>query len=215
MLARAGRQDFRHYALERSTPRPLPIHTKSSRTPEHTWTKMEYQRRSTEGRSVTQTSISAIQAMVAPAVLITTSGIIAGGLSSLYGAVNDRMRTMTAERLNLRTSADGTFERIGDSLPRTRERIAEIDTQLPLLLRRHRSLGHALLSIYAAALCLVLGVIAIAIAVETDDRGVGVAAVILVVGGTVTLLMGLWFAASAIVISRDAVDYEVQRVLSL
>jgi len=164
---------------------------------------------------VTQTAISAIQAMVAPAVLITTSAILAGGLSSIYGSVNDRMRSMTAERLDLRTSTNGTFGDLGDSLPRTRERIAEIDTQLPWLLRRHRLLGHAVLLCYAAALGLVLSVISIAIAVGTHSVGVGVAAVILVLGGVVTLLIGLGFAARATIISRDAIDYEVLRVLSL
>ncbi len=164
---------------------------------------------------MTQTSISAIQATVAPAVLITTSGIIAGGLSSMYSSVNDRMRDMTAERLGLRTRADGTFGNLADEVPHTRERVAEIDTQLPLLLRRHRLLGHALLSIYAAALGLVLSVISIAIAVGTHNGSVGIVALVLVVGGTVTLLMGLWFAARATALSRDAIDYEVRRVLSL
>jgi hypothetical protein len=153
--------------------------------------------------------------MVAPAVLITTSAILAGGLSSMYGSVNDRMRSMTAERLNLRTSADGTFGELGNSLPRTRERIAEIDMQLPWLLKRHRLLGHAVLLSYAAALGLVLSVIGIAIAVGTHNGGVGVAAVILVIGGVVTLLIGLWFAARAVILSRNAIDYEVQRVLSI
>ncbi len=162
-----------------------------------------------------QTSITAIQAMVAPAVLITTSGIIAGGLSSMYSSVNDRMRSMTAELLDLRTSVDGTFGNLADELPRTRERIAEIGTQLPLLLRRHRLLGHALLSIYAAALGLVFSVISIAIAVGTHNEIVSIVALVFVVGGTVTLLIGLWFAARAIALSRDAIDYEVQRVLSL
>ena len=133
----------------------------------------------------------------------------------MYGSVNDRMRSMTAERLDLRTNADGTFGEPGDGLPRTRERIAEIDTQLPWLLKRHRLLGHAVLLSYAAALGLVSSVIGIAIAVGTHNGGAGVAAVILVIGGAVTLLIGLWFAARAVIISRDAIDYEVSRVLSL
>lgn len=122
---------------------------------------------------------------------------------------------MTAERLDLRTTSDGTFGDLGDGRPRTRERIEEIDTQLPWLLRRHRLIGHALLFSYGAALGLVLSVIGISIAVGTHNGGVGVAAVILVIVGAVTLLIGLSFAARAVIISRDAIDYEVQRVLSL
>jgi hypothetical protein len=164
---------------------------------------------------VAQTAISAIQTMVAPAVLITTSAIVAGGLSSMYGSVNDRMRSMTAERLDLRANVDGTFGEPDDALPRTRERIAEIDRQLPWLLKRHRLLGHAVLLCYAAALGLVFSVIGIAIAVGTHNGGAGVAAVLLVIGGAVILLIGLWFAARSVILSRNAIDYEVQRVLSL
>lgn len=153
-----------------------------------------------------ETAISAIQAMVSPAVLITTSAILAAGLSSIYGAVNDRMRSMTAERLDLRTGADGTFGHPGDESPRTRERIAEIDTQLRWLLRRHQLLGRAVLFSYAAPLVLVLSVIVIAVAVGTHNTGLGVVAEVLVIGGAATLLVGLWFAS---------VNYEVQRILSL
>jgi len=168
-----------------------------------------------KGHGVSQTAIKAIQAMVAPAVLITTSAIVAGGLSSLYGSVNDRMRSMTAERLELRTTADGTFGDPAQALPRTTERIGEIDAQLPRLLRRHRLLGYAVMCSYGAALGLVLSVIAIAVAVETDSEAAGVVAVVFVIAGAVTLLVGLAVAARAVVLSRDAIDYEVNRVLSL
>jgi hypothetical protein len=43
---------------------------------------------------VSDTAITAIQAVVVPAALITTSAILAGGIATMYGAVNDRMRTM-------------------------------------------------------------------------------------------------------------------------
>ena len=39
-----------------------------------------------------QTAISAIQAMLAPVVLMTTSAILAGGMQTMYAEVNDRMR---------------------------------------------------------------------------------------------------------------------------
>jgi GNAT superfamily N-acetyltransferase len=49
------------------------------------------------------TAISAISAMVAPVVLMTTGGMITNGPLAMYGAVNDRMREMTQQRLELRT----------------------------------------------------------------------------------------------------------------
>ena len=160
-------------------------------------------------------AIDAIQAMVSPAVLITTSAILAAGLSGMYGSVNDRMRSMTAERFELRSGADGGFGQSENELPRTRERIAEIDTQLRWLLQRHRLLGRAVLCTYVAPLVLVLSVIVIAFAVGTHSPAVGVVAEILVISGAATLLIGLWFASRAIIIAGNAVGYEVQRTLSL
>jgi len=70
---------------------------------------------------MTQTVISAIQAIVAPAALITTAGIMAGGPSSVHGFLGDRVRSMTADRLDLGTDADGTFRELGDTGPGAEE----------------------------------------------------------------------------------------------
>jgi hypothetical protein len=39
-------------------------------------------------------AVTAVQAMVAPVMLITTAAILSGGLLTIYGSVNDRMRAM-------------------------------------------------------------------------------------------------------------------------
>jgi hypothetical protein len=62
---------------------------------------------------------------------------------------------------------------------------------------------------------LVPSVIAIGVAVTASCGAAGTAALALVLAGTVTLLGGLLFAARSIMISMDAVDYEVRRALSL
>jgi hypothetical protein len=62
---------------------------------------------------------------------------------------------------------------------------------------------------------LVLAVITIGIAVTASSGAAGTAALVLVLAGTVMLLGGLLFAARSIIISMDAIDYEVQRMLSL
>jgi len=69
--------------------------------------------------------------------------------------------------------------------------------------------------IYADVAVLVLGVIAIGVAVTGSSVAAGIAALALVLAGTVTLLGGLLFAARSIMISMDAIDYEVRRALSL
>ena len=61
-------------------------------------------------------AVTAVQAMVAPVVLITTAAILSGALLTMYGSVNDRMRAMDHERLEILTGAAGRCWR----LPRCR-----------------------------------------------------------------------------------------------
>jgi hypothetical protein len=164
---------------------------------------------------VNPTAITAIQAMVAPVVLITTAAILSGALLAMYGSVNDRMRAMNRERLEILTGTAGTLLPVAGVPASGRERLTQIDTQLPMLLRRHRLIHNAVLLIYAGVAVLVLSVIAIAVAVTNRSGAVGIAALVLVLAGTVTLLGGLLFAARSIMISMDAIDYEVRRALSL
>jgi uncharacterized protein DUF2721 len=160
-------------------------------------------------------AVTAVQAMVAPVVLITTAAILSGALLAMYSAVNDRMRAMDGERLDILTGAAGTLLSAAEVSPASRERLTQIDTQLPLLLRRHRLLHNAVLHIYVGVGVLVLSVIAVGVAVTDSSGAAGTAALALVLAGTVMLLGGLLFAARSIMISMNAIDYEVRRTLSL
>ncbi len=161
------------------------------------------------------TAIQAIQAMVAPVVLITAAAILSGALLTTYGSVNDRMRAMDRERLETLTGAGGTLLSAADVAASGRERLTQIDTQLPMLLRRHRLIHNAVLLLFAGVAVLVLSVIVIAVAVTNRSGAAGTVALVLVLAGTVTLLGGLLLAARSIMISAKAIDYEVQRTLSL
>ncbi len=133
----------------------------------------------------------------------------------MYGSVNDRMRAMNRERLEILTSDTGTLFSVIVLPASSRERVAQIDIQLPMLLRRHRLLKNAVLAIFAAIGVLVLSVIIIGAAVTSGSGGVGVAALALVLAGTTTLLVGLLMATRSILMSQDAIDSEVRRALSL
>lgn len=164
---------------------------------------------------MTPTAVTAVQAMVAPVVLVTTAAIFSGALLSLYTSIDARMCAMTNERLEILTNNAGALLSRVDLPPSRRERLGQIDHELPLLLRRHRLLHNAVLLIFAGVSVLVLSVIAIGIAVTSASDTVGTAALALVLLGTVTLLAGLVLAARSIMISQDAIDYEVARALSL
>lgn len=160
-------------------------------------------------------AVTAVQAMVAPVVLITAAAILSGALLTMYGSVNDRMRAMDHERLEILTGAAGALLAAAEVPPSGRERLTQIDTQLPMLLRRHRLLHNAVLVIYAGVAVLVLSVITIGVAVTGNSGAAGTVALALVLAGTVMLLGGLLLAARSLLISADAIDYEVRRTLSL
>jgi Protein of unknown function (DUF2721) len=164
---------------------------------------------------VSLTSISAIQAMVAPVVLITSAALLTNALLTMYNSVHDRVRAMDHERLEILTGAAGDLRMVADVPAMGRERLSQISVQLPRLLRRHRLLHNALLLIFASIAVLVVSVIIIAAAVTDDSGAVGIAALVLVLAGTVTLLGGLFLAARSIVVSADAIDYEAERTMAL
>jgi hypothetical protein len=164
---------------------------------------------------VSLTAVSAISAMVAPVVLVTTSALLSNGLLAVYGSVNDRMRQMTFERLSLLSGPSGQILDKTELSPVSQERLAEIDTQLPMILRRHYLIRDAVLILYIAVAVLVLSVIAIAVAVTADSDGFGSAALALVLAGTVVLLAGLLVAARSLAWSTDAITYAVRRTRSM
>jgi len=153
--------------------------------------------------------------MVTPVVLLTVGTLISNGLLTVYHAINDRMREMTRERIEILTGPTGEMLE-ADGVPvMSMERLEEIKIQLPMLLRRHRLTRHSLLSIYFAIGVLGLSIIAIAIAVTVHNEIIAHIALGLVLGGTVIMLVGLGVAAMSIARSADAVTYAVERTLSL
>jgi Protein of unknown function (DUF2721) len=160
-------------------------------------------------------AVSAISAMVAPVVLVTTSALLSNGLLAVYASVNDRMREMTSERLALLSGPRGQFLIKTELSAVSQERLAEIDEQIPMILRRHRLIRGALLILYGAVAILGLSVIAIAVAVSTDSGAFGDAALGLVLAGTLVLISGLLVAARSLARSNDAISYAVTRTNSL
>ncbi len=106
------------------------------------------------------------------------------------------MRAMNRERLDILTGTAGTLLSAAEVPPAGGERLTQIDTQLPMLLRRHRLLHNAVLVINAGVAVLVLSVIAIGVAVTgRSAAGTAALALVLVLAGTVMPLGGLLSAA--------------------
>ena len=153
--------------------------------------------------------------MVAPVVLITTGALLTNGLMALYGEINHRLREMSRERVSILSGDQGELLEAA-SLPASgRERLTEIDHQLPMLIFRHRRTRDSVLWIYASIGLLGLSVIGIATAVAADVESVGLVALGFVAAGTLLMLFGLSLAARSLAASSDAISYEVQRTRTL
>ena len=160
---------------------------------------------------MTLTSVNAISAMVAPVVLLTVGGIISNGLLTVYSGINDRMRDMTRERLQIRRGPAGELLDADAVPPVDQERLLEIGVQLPLMVKRHKLTRASLLVIFVALVVLGLSIVVIAIAVALDDQIAGRVALGLVLAGTTIMLLGLGVATTSLAKSADAITYAVDR----
>ncbi len=160
-------------------------------------------------------SLQAVGDILAPVVLVTSAAILAGGMLTMYGSVNDRMRTMTAQRLTVLTDADGTFRSRALLPPASVERLAEIDRELPLLLHRHGMIRDALVLTYLAVAVLVASMFLVAIGVTAGQAWVSTAALWIMLTATLLLSVALVQIVRAVRASNDAVDLEVRRVLGI
>jgi hypothetical protein len=153
--------------------------------------------------------------MVAPVVLLSVSGLMTNGLLTVYSGINDRMRDMTRERLEIRRGPAGQMLDADSVSPVDKERLYQIGMQLPMLLRRHKLTRASVLVIFAAIVVLGVSVIAIAIAVAGDNEVTARIALGLVLAGTVILLAGMGVAALSLARSADAISYAVERTDAL
>ena len=153
-----------------------------------------------------ETVTRTIQLILAPVVMVSACAIFVGGLLSHYEAINARMRSMARERLDLvRTSGqDDAF---------ATERLSEIDLQLPLLLHRHGLVHHSLLAAYLCILILVASMCTIAFSAVSAADWLVILVIAMFVTGIAALLVSVIFIALEVRTSRQAVSYEVRRVL--
>lgn len=157
-----------------------------------------------------------IQIILAPVVMITSCAIIVGGVLTQYSAINDRLRALARERLDLLTTSDGSLS-LSQTLahPAHAERLSEIDVQIPLLIRRHGLVRNAALALYSAITILVVSMFTIALAILQSVAALRDVALVIFLLGTACALVGVALMAYEVRISHDAIHYEFQRVLDL
>ncbi len=148
-----------------------------------------------------------IQLILAPAVIISACAIIVGGLVSRAAAINDRIRIMNRERLDLLRQDTNRLL--------AKERLREIDQQLPDLLQRLQLSHRAVMATYCAILVLIGDMLLIAIAAVTNSVAVGWLALVVFLAGAATLALAMVLTIRELQKSLNSIKYEVQRVSSL
>jgi uncharacterized membrane protein (DUF485 family) len=148
-----------------------------------------------------------IQLILAPVVMVSAASIFVSGLLAHYQAINDRVRALVRERFDLLANAS-----LGRLTP---ERLAEIDAQLPLLLRRHRLVRDALLAVYASILALVISMCVIALTATAWAGWIATLVFGIFVIGVLALLLGVVLTVLEVRSSDGALRFEVAQVRRL
>jgi len=146
-----------------------------------------------------------IQLIVTPAVMLTACAILVGGVLSRSAAINNRLRALNREQIELlgvQASASAFSAR----------RIRIIDTQFSDLLRRLRMENCAVLALYCAVLIFILDMIVIAILAITDKAWLGLAAICLFGAGILVIGFAMGCVVYEVRISLRSITYEVDQV---
>lgn len=158
----------------------------------------------------------AIATIIAPVVMITACAVLISGMLAQYAQINDRLRSFARERLGLLRTDDGGLARVADlSGAYAQERLAELDAQIPRLLRRYRMVHNAVLTMYVAVLLFVVTMFAIGVAYSEHSSGWATAALLIFLAGMATMLVAIGVQAFYVYGANASVQYETQRILEL
>jgi hypothetical protein len=157
-----------------------------------------------------ETATKTIQLILAPVVMVSACGILLSGMLSHYGNINERIRRLTTERLQLSqlTPVEGHEALAG-------ERLVEIDHQLPMLVVRHRRVHHAILLAETAVAIQVASMFIIAATALSHSSAVGTVALFVFLAGTAALLGSAAFMGLEVRSSHQSVSYEAMRAIQL
>jgi hypothetical protein len=157
-----------------------------------------------------QTAAKTIQLILAPALMVSACGILLTGMLSHYGSINDRIRRLTAERLEL-----SQLQPAEGHVALARERLTEIDHQVPMLIGRHRQVHYAILLAYTGVAILVVSMFVIAAAALSGSSTTGTFSLFVFLVGTAAVMGSAMFMALEVRSSHQAVSYEGMRVIDL
>ncbi|MCG3211221.1 MAG: hypothetical protein FOGNACKC_04860 [Anaerolineae bacterium] len=155
--------------------------------------------------------VGTIQVILAPAVMVTSCAILLGGILGHYTGINQRLRAMAQERLQILRASGASAST--DTL--ATERLDEIDTQIPDLIDLYQQVRNAILALYLATAIFLADMLIIALAVVVSLDWLGVASLLGFLIGTTTLLWSILLMVREIWAANRATQFEITRVLNL
>lgn len=146
--------------------------------------------------------------IIAPVVMITACGLILNGLLTRYASIDDRLRLLNQERLNL-LELDLSQNRF------KADRLHELDHILPDLLRHHHLVHDVLVLVYLAILVFMLDMLVIALAISTPINWLSQFVVIVFLSGIGILFWGMVLIAHELRTSHHSIQFEVHQTCHL
>lgn len=153
-----------------------------------------------------EAAAQAIQTILAPAVMISASGLLLLGMQNRYGRINDRLRALGRERLELLPRRE---------TPQARARLDTIERQIPDLLARLRIQRNAVYNLFAAVIAFVVDAFVIAASLFVAGGFLNILALGVFLVGMGLVLWAMVLAAREIAISARAVTLEVEEIMKV
>lgn len=152
------------------------------------------------------TSLSVIQAMLAPGLGISAVGLLLLGMSNRYGAIIARIRALNNEKRGfLKVLAEGRPLEYADNI-----RYQSVARQTESLLERTRFVRNGILSMQIGIGLFVLTSLCIGLSAFVDSRALQAASLIAFLAGMIAVLAGIVYAGLDVSRSFKVVELEVR-----
>ena len=152
-----------------------------------------------------------IQLIIAPAVMITSCCIFGAGLLAHYSSIGERLRITVRERIDLLREKQANES----SNVIVKERLEDIDDQIPKLLRHHLLVRTSLAGILIAMVFYILDMFVIAFSVISNRPGLYSAILVVFMLGVASQLIGIIYAVFDAFMSHRIYAYETRHAMLL
>lgn len=154
-----------------------------------------------------------IQSILAPVLMVNACALLVAALFTRYAGINDRLRKMAHERLELLRDYQHQEHDVEQFL--LDERVREIDAQFRNVLHRHWLAHHAVIVMYVAIGVFVTDMFVIAVSIMSSIEWISTLALVIFLAGIALMPVGIVLTVLEVSTSRGIVVYEVTRIMNL